>query len=489
MERMLNPTKEFLSTAQKFPESSAIIDSHSDINFAALANLSLSFAQQFRINGVERGSTIGIRSADPAVVFASVFAAALLGCRWMYVDRRNLKTTIAETAKFFQTDVDQELQLPDAIEITPEWTQVPNMSPDALKFPGFENENDPWIIFSSSGTTGVPKLMEISCRSMVARIEATAHFFAEPKSRSAFLFPPHTAPTLIRALAALISGTGLVFSSDPKDWDGEGVTNVFGSPQQLRESFGKKPFTTKLKNVFVGGDGLSDGLAEKLFKNFDNVMNTYGSTETSLVLINKRYIDSKGSFETTTIWMDSEVQIMDESGNELPIGQDGIVRIRNGYLATEYLNNPSATDRAFREGWFYPGDIGLITKEGDFVATGRSSDIFNVGGVKTNAALIDFVLQTEPGVLDAISFLVPDEDGVAELLAFVELDGSLSLFEVNRDANLQITAKIGRESIPKRMLSMKKLPRNQNGKPNRLACTQMVLRARKEKTRMEGGES
>ena len=65
------------------------------------------------------------------------------------------------------------------------------------------------------------------------------------------------------------------------------------------------------------------------------------------------------------------VQIVDRSGTVLPPGQEGLVRIRSDYAVDGYLGNPEETAQTFRDGWFYPGDIGTLGVDDLLIITGR----------------------------------------------------------------------------------------------------------------------
>ena len=65
------------------------------------------------------------------------------------------------------------------------------------------------------------------------------------------------------------------------------------------------------------------------------------------------------------------VEVSDEEGNVLPAGQEGIIRISTTSMVTSYIGEPEAAAKAFRDGWFYPGDIGYQLETGDFYVTGR----------------------------------------------------------------------------------------------------------------------
>ena len=69
-----------------------------------------------------------------------------------------------------------------------------------------------------------------------------------------------------------------------------------------------------------------------------------------------------------------------------------------------YLNDPDATARFFREGWFYTGDTGSITEERALAVAGRSSERINAGGVKVAPEIIESAVQSLKGVQDCAAF-------------------------------------------------------------------------------------
>jgi acyl-CoA synthetase (AMP-forming)/AMP-acid ligase II len=68
-------------------------------------------------------------------------------------------------------------------------------------------------------------------------------------------------------------------------------------------------------------------------------------------------------------------EIVDDNDRVLPQGFEGHLRIRSDYGVSEYFEDPEATKRAFRNGWFYPGDRGHVTVENSLVLSrGTASD-------------------------------------------------------------------------------------------------------------------
>ena len=59
----------------------------------------------------------------------------------------------------------------------------------------------------------------------------------------------------------------------------------------------------------------------------------------------------------------------------LESGETGLIRVRAQPMVTGYLGNPGATAERFRDGWFYPMDVGFLDESGQLNLTGRSDDV------------------------------------------------------------------------------------------------------------------
>jgi acyl-coenzyme A synthetase/AMP-(fatty) acid ligase len=85
-----------------------------------------------------------------------------------------------------------------------------------------------------------------------------------------------------------------------------------------------------------------------------------------------------------------ELQIVDEDGNQLPDGERGQIRYRTRVMASEYYKNAEASAKSFRDGWFYPGDLGWLIVGGLYIG-GRETEVINLNGVKIDPAVLDEV--------------------------------------------------------------------------------------------------
>lgn len=211
-------------------------------------------------------------------------------------------------------------------------------------------------------------------------------------------------------------------------------------------------------------------LAEKILGG--KVRNLYGSTEAGL--ITRRDNIPEDPFFTGTLVEDVELEIVTESHQVLPIGEEGIVRYRREGMAAEYYKNPEATQLAFREGWFYPGDRGRLDSDRGLYLAGRVSEGFNSGGVKIDPIRIDNFAVDSAGVVDAAAFAFEDDRAVQKTgLAVVSEAGFDVIAFVSK-----LKATFG-EAHPTVVFQVDEIPRNETGKLLRSKLTELYNSVRK----------
>jgi len=103
------------------------------------------------------------------------------------------------------------------------------------------------------------------------------------------------------------------------------------------------------------------------------------------------------------------VEIVDSQGKKLEQGEIGHVRVKNPGTVPGYLNNPEATARSFRDGWFYPGDLASISPSGTIFLHGRADDMMIFDGIKIYPAEIESALANHSSVAEAAAFPIPSK--------------------------------------------------------------------------------
>jgi acyl-coenzyme A synthetase/AMP-(fatty) acid ligase len=173
------------------------------------------------------------------------------------------------------------------------------------------------------------------------------------------------------------------------------ITHVMLLPIHLRalldglpECF-EKP--TELLVLSLGAP-LSEALRAKAMARLaSRVCDLFGIQEAG----NIAWIVSGGRGGVATLWPDVQAQIVDAAGVPLSSGQPGRLGVRTPHMSEHYLDDPDATARMFRDGWFYPGDVAILRDGRRLEIIGRGDDLLNVGGTKVPPAeLEELVLRT-----------------------------------------------------------------------------------------------
>ncbi|MET8853302.1 ATP-dependent acyl-CoA ligase [Amycolatopsis sp. NPDC004625] len=120
---------------------------------------------------------------------------------------------------------------------------------------------------------------------------------------------------------------------------------------------------------------------------------------------------------------DREVQIAGDDGKPLPRGETGQLLIRGIGLMHGYHDDPEATAKAFRNGWFHTGDLARMDTAGRVYYVGRTKDMIRRSGENISADEVERALLLHPAVRLAAVVAVPDELRGEEVKAYVVCDG------------------------------------------------------------------
>lgn len=98
------------------------------------------------------------------------------------------------------------------------------------------------------------------------------------------------------------------------------------------------------------------------------------------------------------------------TGTPLPAGAEGELSVRGPIVTRGYFNNPKRTAALIgADGWLRTGDLGRVRDDGYLELTGRSSELFKVGGELVAPKQVEQVLTGYQGVAQAYVAGVPDE--------------------------------------------------------------------------------
>jgi hypothetical protein len=137
----------------------------------------------------------------------------------------------------------------------------------------------------------------------------------------------------------------------------------------------------------------------------------YGSTETGTISVNLA-ADVESTLASVGCPLpDTRFDVVDEHGHAMPAGEDGEVRIASPGVIPGYDGNPEANASAFRDGWYWSGDLGRLSADGALTLTGRKKFLINRGGFKINPLEVEEAIASHPKVAEVVVAGAPGPHG------------------------------------------------------------------------------
>jgi oxalate---CoA ligase len=150
----------------------------------------------------------------------------------------------------------------------------------------------------------------------------------------------------------------------------------------------------------------------------------------------------------------------------------GEIVIRGDNVTSGYENNMEANGKAFVEGWFRTGDLGVLDADGYLSITGRLKEIINRGGEKISPREIDEVLMEHPAVLQVVTFGIPHAKLGEEVGAVVVLREGVEATEQQlRDF---VAERVADFKVPRKLLFRDEIPKGATGKLQRIGLAQKL---------------
>jgi fatty-acyl-CoA synthase len=333
----------------------------------------------------------------------------------------------------------------------------------------------PHIIMYTAGTTGKPKGAILSQGASfwnVLNLNIALDFTS--RDRDLLVLPMfHIGGIGLFTLPMLYDGGTVVIQRtfDPAQTlaliKEEKITLFFGVPAIFLALIQHPDFDADVfKNVRLvmsGGAPLPINLVKQYHQAGIVLQQGFGMSEAapSIATLCKE-LASKKAGSIGRALMHLEARIVDDTMNNVPIGDVGELVLQGPNLLQGYWNRPEATKEAFAGGWFHTGDLARMDADGDLYIVERKKDMFISGGENVYPAEVENAIYDLPQIAEAAVIGVSDEKWGEVGRAVVVLKKNQRLSPEELTAHLK--GRLAKFKIPKSVVFVEQLPRNAAGK-------------------------
>lgn len=463
--------------ARTRPDHPAVVHGSVSVTYAQFARQVRQLADVLVSEGVCKGDFLGIGLKDTPLHLTALFAAMRIGAVFVPLDWRwTLNETQALTEHF---KVEHILCEADA----PRFDGPNRIEADAAletrvhaakgETPAIDAPDLPMLLSLSSGTTGRPTGPVLTHGQMMARTEnQLAALTFNQHDRYLLATPLYFGGGRAFALTHLIIGATLVLFPPPH------------SPQEFVSAIAKYNANTTflvptlirrllslqdeelaglsgLRLLLSSGAPLHPSERQDIRRRLcPGFMEYFASTEGGGISVlspadQEKHPDSVGRAAFRV-----EIEVVDENHDPVAYHEVGKIRYRGPGLADGFFGDPEKSATAFRDGWFYPGDLGRMDEGGYLYLMGREKNMIIRGGVNIYPPEIERVIEGLPGVDEAVVLGLPDTSLGEQVCAAVVSQSGVA----EADIRASCAERLAPYKVPSTVVFVEALPRNSAGK-------------------------
>jgi len=327
----------------------------------------------------------------------------------------------------------------------------------------------------TSGTTGQPKGAMLSHHNLIFDTEKTIqHLKLDETDRYICVLPMfHAFAETVCMLMPLFLGAEVVIidkflpETVLKTIQEKNITFFAGVPTMysaLLNVKNKEGYDLSHLNLCISGGA---AMPQQTMEDFEKIFNVKilegnGPTETSPVAYVNPVDGERKSGSVGLPIPETEVKIVDENDNEMPIGEIGEITVKGDHVMKGYYKMPDATEKALRGGWLHTGDLGKMDQDGYVYIVDRKKDMINVGGMNVYPREIEEQLYKHPKIREAAVVATKDELRGEIPKAIIVLRDGESASE--REIQKYCMQYFANYKVPKLVDFLDELPKNATGK-------------------------
>ncbi|WP_050614252.1 fatty acid--CoA ligase family protein [Bacillus testis] len=229
-----------------------------------------------------------------------------------------------------------------------------------------------------------------------------------------------------------------------------------------------------LRLCISGGASMPVALLKAFEQKFNVIISEgYGLSEASPVTCFNPLDRPRKAGSIGTSILNVKNKVVDEMGEELPVGAVGELVVQGSNVMKGYYKMPEETAAAIKDGWLYTGDLARMDEDGYLYIVDRKKDLIIVGGYNVYPREVEEVLFSHPGIVEAAVLGVPDPDQGEAVHAFiVRSDDSLT----EQQVLAYCKEHLAKYKWPTMIEFLEELPKNTTGKILRRALKEIVTK-------------
>lgn len=451
----MNIIDRFAETAGRLGDKEAVRDEGGCYTYAQLLAAARTVATQvLAATDQQRVGLLAPTSADFTAGYFGILLADRTPVPLNFLDVASLGF-VAQDAGFDTIVASRVFEAP-AAKIGAKVLFVGDASTDGAELGAVtRGDDDEAAVLYTSGSTGKPKGVILTHRNLLRNFESSCeHIDLKGDDVVLGMLPLfHSFGIMTSVLMPLLLGCSVVYMprfSPGKFFQAVGqhhVTRCFAVASMVRVLVraGRKGDAdlSSLRSAFAGGEPLGEAVCGQFEELFGvPLLEGYGLTETSpVVAFNQPGHNRRGSVGKILNW--AEVMVVDDSGAQVGVGDEGELCLRGDCVTRGYHNRPDETAAAIsQDHWFQTGDLVRIDADGYLWITGRKKDLIISAGENISPSEIEHALCAHPAVHEAAVIGVPDASRGEVPKAFVAI-------ESGRQADANELTEFCRQHLPR----------------------------------------
>ncbi len=343
--------------------------------------------------------------------------------------------------------------------------------------------DDLMLMFITSGTTGYPKIAAHNFKYALGHFHTAKYWHnVDPEGLHFTISDTGWAKSMWGKLYGqwLCEAATFVYDFDRFDaadilpmFQKHHITTFCAPPTMLRmmikQDISKYDFSS-VKHMTTAGEALNP----EVYRQFEKatglqILEGFGQTESTMIIGNMTGADHKiGSMGKPAPIYD--VKLVDNDGNEVPIGENGeiVVNVKNGApcgLFTGYYGDEAKTKEVWHDGYYHTGDVAWQDEDGFYWYVGRVDDVIKSSGYRIGPFEIESVIMELPYVLECGVSAAPDEvRGQVVKASIVLVKGTEGTDELKKEIQNYVKEKTAPYKYPRIVVFKDELPKTTSGK-------------------------